>query len=375
MSRTALAAAALAFVLALGAPPAARAQQAGQPPPAATTTVDAGEINGARFRIEIPANWNRGLVMYAHGYQRVGARPGNPDAPVRVAFRNVFLSRGYAFAESDYSTQGWAVKEALEDTEALRRYVVAKHGKPSETYIIGHSMGGHISLATIERYPDVYQGALPMCGPLGATLDFFDNGLFDMLVVFEALFPNTIGDPYTPGGAATAAKVKEAIAAHPERAAVYAARFARPVGSLPGVLGFFHIIAGELKTRAGGAPFDNANRIYNGFGDDLALNRAVKRYIADPAAREYLRQYSTPTGRIADPVLTIHTIVDELVIGADVTAYEVIAGLAGTADRFVVRFVDAQGHCNFTSAHIANAFDDLRAWARDGRKPEAGEQK
>lgn len=214
-----------------------------------------------------------------------------------------------------------------------------------------------------------------MCGPLGPTIDFFDNGLFDMLVVFEALFPGTIGDPYTPGGPATAAKVKAAIAANPDRAALYATRFARQVAALPGVLAFFHNIAGELKSRAGGPPFDNANRIYNGFGDDVALNRTVKRYQAVPAAREYPRQYSTPTGRLADPVLTIHTIVDELVIGPDVTAYEVLAGLAGTADSFVVRFVDADGHCNFTGAHIGNAFDELRAWAKAGKRPAAGEQK
>ena len=365
-------AAPFALAICLGSAPALRAQPA---PAAPAAVIDTGEINGAAYRIEIPANWNRGLVMYAHGYQRVGQKPGDPDSPRRAELRNVFLSRGFAFAESAYSAQGWAVKEGIEDTEALRRYFAAKHGKPGETYITGHSMGGHITIATIERYPEAYQGALPMCGPLGPAVDFFDNSLFDMLVVFEAFFPGTIGDPYTPGGPATFAKVEAAIAASPERAAVYAARFARQVSALPDVLSFFHTIAGELNTRAGGPPFDNANRIYNGFGDDLALNRTVKRYQAVPAAREYLRQYSTPSGRLADPVLTIHTIADDLVIGPDVTAYEVIAGLAGAADRFVVRFVDADGHCNFTGAHIGNAFDDLRAWAKAGKRPAAGEQK
>jgi hypothetical protein len=32
-----------------------------------TGTVETGSINGAPFYIEIPANWNKGLVMYAHG--------------------------------------------------------------------------------------------------------------------------------------------------------------------------------------------------------------------------------------------------------------------------------------------------------------------
>ena len=342
--------------------------------PAPTSTVETGTINGAPFRIELPANWNKGLVLYAHGYTPVGSKPPDPDSPRMKAVREVFLSRGFAFAQSDYSAQGWAVKEGVEDTEALRRHFVAKYGKPSESYIIGHSMGGHISVATIERYPEAYQGALPMCGPLGAAIDFFNNGVFDMLVAFEALFPGTIGSPYEPA-TGTAEKVRAALAAQPDRAAKYGQRFARSVDQLPSVLSFFQVILGELKQRAGGEPFDNRNRIYTGFGDDAALNRAVKRYTADPAAREYVRQYASPTGHTSDPVLTIHTTVDPLVLGSDVTAYEVTTALAGTSDRFVARFVEANGHCNFSPGQTGAAFDALLAWARDGKRPAAGEQK
>ena len=350
--------------------PALQAQSAQTP---AAPVVESGTINGARFRIEIPAGWNKGLVMYAHGYTSPGGR-WNPEGAQQQALRNVFLLRGFAFAESSYSADGWAVKEGIEDTEALRRYFVSKHGKPSETYITGHSMGGHITIATIERYPEAYQGALPMCGPLGSAVDFLNNGLFDMLVTFEALFPETIGSPYQPS-LGTAAKVKAAIAAQPDRAARYAQRFSRSTEDLPFVLPFFQVIAAELKQRAGGEPFDNRNRIYAGFGEDAAVNRTVKRYTADAGAREYVRQYASPTGRIADPVLTIHTTRDPLVLGSDVTAYDVPAALAGTSDRFVARFVDAAGHCNFTAGQTGGAFDALLAWARTGQRPAAGEQK
>lgn len=362
----------LAFVVFIvGA--AAQPIHAQAPAQTSAPTVESGEINGARFRIEVPPNWNKGLVMYAHGYRLVGDKPSK-ESPQEAEFRNVFLSRGFAFAASDYSADGWAVKEGIEDTEALRRHFVAKYGKPSETYITGHSMGGHITIATIERYPEAYQGALPMCGPLGPAVDFMNNSLFAMLVTFEALFPNTIGSPYQPTAGAQA-KVKAALAAQPERAAKYAQRFSRAVSDLPFVLPFFQMIATELKERAGGEPFDNRNHIYVGFGDDAELNRIVKRYAADPAAREYLRQYASPTGRTQDPVLTIHTTSDPLVLGSDVTAYEPLAAIAGSSDRFVARFVDRPGHCNFTMAQTAGAFDALLAWAREGRRPAAGEQK
>jgi pimeloyl-ACP methyl ester carboxylesterase len=346
-----------------------------QPPaPATPLPVEAGSINGASFRIEIPAKWNKGLVMYAHGYRVAGDRPWTPDSPQAAALRNEFLSRGFAFAESGYSADGWAVKEGIEDTEALRRHFVRKYGSPSETYITGHSMGGHITIATIERYPEAYQGALPMCGPLGPATDFLNNGLFDMLVTFEALFPNTVGSPYQPSPQ-TAAKVKAATSAQPDRAAKYAQRFSRRVEDLPFVLSFFQVIAAELKQRSGGEPLENRNRIYVGFGDDAEVNRLVKRYTADAAAREYVRQYASPTGRIADPVLAIHTTLDPLVLGSDVTTYDVPAALAGTSDRFVARFVASTGHCNFTPAQTGAAFDALLAWARDGKRPSAGEQK
>lgn len=341
---------------------------------ASTTAVDTGVINGAPYFVEIPERWNRGLVLYTHGYTVVGDPPPNHRSPRMQALRQVFLSRGFAFAASDYSVQGWAVKEAIEDTEALRRYFVARHGTPSDTYITGHSMGGHITVAILERYPEVYQGALPMCGPLGPAVEFLNTGAFDMLVTFEALFPGTIGSPYEPR-ADTGDRVKAAVAAAPERAAAYARRWARSVGQLPGALSLFHAVIGELRHRAGGEPFDNRNRIYAGFGDDPSLNRSVTRYAALPSARDYLRQYATPTGRITDPILTMHTTSDALVLGSDVTAYEVPAALAGTSDRFVARFVEADGHCNFTPAQTGAAFDALLAWARDGKRPAAGEQK
>lgn len=342
--------------------------------PGQTNRVETGAINGAPFYIEVPVQWNKGLVMYTHGYTIAGATPPRQDSARMKAFRDVFVTRGFAFAASDYSVQGWAVKEAIEETEALRRYFVSKHGAPAETYITGHSMGGHITMAIIERYPESYQGAMPMCGPLGAAIDFLNTGVFDMLVTFEALFPATIGSPYEPT-LQTAKKVAAAAAAQPERAGAYARRYGRTVAMLPGALGLFHALVGELKQRAGGEPFDNRNRIYMGFGDDVALNRSVKRYTASPSAREYVRQYATPTGRITDPMITIHTTSDALVLGNDVTAYEVPAALAGTSDRFVARFVEADGHCNFTPVHVGTAFDALLAWARDGKRPSAGEQK
>ena len=339
--------------------------------------VENGAINGAAFRIEMPATWNKGLVMYCHGYQTVGSTNSFENARAQ-AFRNVFLSRGFAVAESAYSTQGWAVKEAVEDTEALRRYFVGKHGKPNETIVLGHSMGGAISLATIEKYPEVYDGALPMCGPLNVTLNGFQERIFDMLATFDFLFPNVVGSltqlPQT--ARLDQAKARAAIAAAPDKAAMFAKRYSlSSAAEIAPVLAFWYEIIRELQFRAGGNAFDNRNTIYDGFDDDVALNRGVKRYAADAKAREYLRQHYSPTGRIADPVLTIQTTYDQLVPGRFVSQYDEFARVAGTQDLFVAKFVVAKGHCNFTPAQTASAFDELLNWVRNKKRPDAGEIK
>jgi hypothetical protein len=101
------------------------------------------------------------------------------------------------------------------------------------------------------------------------------------MAAFDYLFPNVLGSPFEVNGDITA-RLRAALEAAPEKASSFAARVQRPVGSLPTVIAFYQRIAEELIQRAGGNPFDNANRVYKGFGDDAALNRGVKRYRADP---------------------------------------------------------------------------------------------
>ena len=343
------------------------------------TRVETGEINGAPFRIELPdplpAGGLAGLVIYCHGYQSVSS-PYRFDLLRGAIFRKLFLNRGFAFAESAYSRQGWAIKEGVEDTEALRKYFLRTYGEVREAYVLGHSMGGVITLATIERYPEAYQGAMPMCGPLNASLNGLQERVFDLLATFDVLFPGVVG-PLTGlavGAKLDGAKVKAAVEAAPERATSYAARYslAGPA-EIPGVLTFFYEINRELQVRAGGNPFDNRQTIYDGFGDDLSLNRTIQRVTADPRARDYLRQYHTPTGLVARPVLSLHTIHDPLIPGRYISDYAATTRLTGRQDLFTAKFTAGRGHCSFTPQQMDKGFEELRRWAREGVRPEPGE--
>jgi pimeloyl-ACP methyl ester carboxylesterase len=333
-------------------------------------------LNGAPYQIEVPEDWNKVLVLYCHGYLPAGTKPRLNDVRLNL-LRSAFVKRGFAFALSGYRTQGWAVKEAIEDTEALRRHFLAKYGQPRETFIMGHSMGAVVTLASIEKYPESYHGAMPLCGPLDVILNGFQERVFDMLVTFEFLFPGTIGPLVNITGIAIVdrKKVAEALKAAPEKAAMFARRYSNTVDDLPRVIAYFYEINRELQKRSGGNPFDNRNTIYDGFDDNAEINRGVKRYAADAKARDYLRQYYTPTGRISDPVLTLHTTYDPLIPGRYVSAYESIAKLAGTQDLFVAKFVVARKHCDFTLPQTMGAFDELLNWARERKRPEPGEFK
>ena len=63
--------------------------------PTTVPPVESGTINGAPFRIEIPANWNKGLVMYAHGYRLAADGPWNPENPESNELRAVSCRKAF----------------------------------------------------------------------------------------------------------------------------------------------------------------------------------------------------------------------------------------------------------------------------------------
>ena len=342
----------------------------------AFAATELGDINGAKFRIDTPANWNGGLVMYCHGYN-----------PKPVAFDekpnpliNVFLDQGYAVAQSGYAAGGWAIQEAAVDTESLRRYFVKKYGKPRETYITGHSMGGFLTMNLIEQNPSVYDAAMPMCAPLAPPMQFIARGAFDSRVLFDYYFPGALPGPL--GIAADfqnspdlAKQVEALLDAAPEKAAVLKRQQGTKSNKdLAGVLTFLTYMIKEMQERAGGNPFDNRNIIYSNTDDDNTVNAGIKRYVADPKAVEYLRTFYTPTGHLARPMLAIHTSYDPLVPVSVPNVYQSLVDGAGTSNLFVQQYVKHDGHCRILPEEVKKGFSQLRDWKSSGVRPKAGDQ-
>jgi len=336
---------------------------------------ETGELNGAAFRIDLPEKWNGGLVMYVHGYSPVPIRYDNPK-PNPVL--NVFVEEGYALAQSGYAAGGWAIQEAVQDTEALRRYFVKKYGAAKETYVTGHSMGGFLTVILTERFPNVYDGGLPLCGVIAAPNWFMKRSIFDGRVVFDYYFPEALPSPVkVPADyAMTPARVAEVLklleSKPPEAESLRRFLGIRNNKELANALAFYTFILKDLQERSGGNPFDNRNTIYEGTHDDNALNDGIKRYAADARAAEYLRAWATPTGRLARPLLAIQTTYDQLVPAWLTNMYSTMTEQAGSESLFVQQYVKRDGHCNIPAPEVRRGFNQLREWKTSGKRPPAG---
>ena len=334
-----------------------------------------GTLEGAAFRIDVPEKWNGGLVVFFHGY---AVTPVELEEGERISpMFDGMLARGFAVIQSAYSATGWAVEEGAADTERLRKAFIAKHGAPKETFAAGMSMGGTLTVMAIESHPDVYAGALSLCGALEPS-DRLMQRDFALLAAFDYYVPNVLG-PLDPVAAsflptdAFIAKVTAALRRNPKGARALQSWYG--VGdrtTLPDVIAFNVYEVREMQQRAKGNPFGNADLVYTGSGDDFALNAGVRRYRADPAAFARMAKFYAPTGKLEKPLLALHDTGDPLVPADTVFEYALAAGRAGKGANFVQQFVNRKGHCVFTPDEIDQAFGELLDWTRNGKRPPSG---
>lgn len=374
----------------------------------ATTSRWAGVLNGAAYRVEVPANWNGKLVMYAHGYAGTGAALGVSNPSIR----RYLISNGYAWAASSYSKNYYDVRVGVEDTNALAlefNAIATKNSRPlatpTRTYITGHSMGGHITAAAIEdeayataKNRKKYDGAVPMCGVVG------DTELFDAFAAMQVTAQALAGSASTPvaNWASIQAPVTAALfSSFPSTASPTAqitptalgAKYASVVKNITG---------GERPLFAQGLAFGGSfpsaygtfgsdgtiTGILNKFGIDTTaftyvidgdtagsatLNATAQKLVRDPDAnrlrRDGLRWIPKANGEINIPVVSIHTLGDLFVPFSMEQIYQKRVAAKGKSQWLVQRAIRGASHCDFSVAEQVEAFDAMIKWERDGIKP------
>ena len=349
----------------------------------AVSKIDSGSIYGARFKILFPQNWKGKLIMYAHGYEFMGS-PLQSSNPGLATSMQPFLKRGFAVACSDYHKQGFTLPEAIEDVEALRKYFFDTYGKPDTVFMVGHSMGGGITLGTIENFAQYYNGGLPLC-PLSSQPYIQCRKEFDMYATFNVLFPGIVPKLSELMNPASAFKtlsfqeifqkmdgMKKQLLKDSVLVKQFAKRFDLKPEDLPGSILFNENVLRDIVSKAGGNPFDNTNTLYSGFPDDWEVNQKVERLTAVPGANKFLERYNR-TGDIDRPVVLMHTIYDQLIPPTyGVVNYDNMVHQKGKEQWLVVKYTKGQGHCNFTPEQTGIAFDILRNWATTGKRPSPG---
>lgn len=342
-------------------------------PPRVHTEI--GALQGASYRMDVPVDWNRKLVVYFHGYadQPLVFGKGDTLSPMLAPI----LARGYAVIQSGYSQGGWAVQQAAADTERLRALFIAMHGAPTQNIVMGMSMGGALTALTIEAQPQIYAGALSLCGAIEPSDRLIARDLA-LRAAFDYYFPGLLGelvpvpDRYR-GDNKTTARITTALHSRPAALNALLRWYgAADTNNLAAVIASIGDELRELQHRAHGNPVSNVNLVYTGSGDDAALNDGVRRYRADPQAAAYLARWYTPTGKLLDPMLELHDTGDPLVPASSTFEYALAAQRAGHGDNFVQQYVEHEGHCVFTPQQVGEAFGELEEWIEHGRRPQPG---
>lgn len=331
------------------------------------TITRSGTLHGAPYRIDIPPHWNHRLVMVMHGYEPVGAKRTTPMTPDDSTA--VFLKLDYAVAQSAYASQGWAVADALPDTERLRRYFTREFGAPRSTYVVGFSLGGLETVAMIERHRHAYAGALALCGATVSTPKLLTRVGVTPLVAFDALIPGVLPNLTAPDAPRVVPETvfAKALQAHPQQAAILEKRLQETPKSLPTALMVYYLVLHEFVHRAGGLPAGNRHTVYHGFGDDTAFNRKVRRYAAMPKAVAYARRHVTLSGRIDTPLVMQWNAFDPIIPARLHAAYPHRVRAAGRGKLLTVLAPVGQGHCGFTLDQIGAAFGTLVRKTRSAR--------
>jgi pimeloyl-ACP methyl ester carboxylesterase len=331
--------------------------------------------SGAESLICMPpaSLWNGGLIVYAHGY----VSPIDPIGFYHLTTADgtpvptLATSIGFAFATTSYRKNGLAILEGVDD---MRELVTAASAAtpipPFKTYVIGVSEGGLVAALLAERSPELFNGTLSMCGPIGSfqgQLDYFGN----FRVLFDYFFPdvlpgNAINVPamvMTKWKTTYEPKILAALSANPA-AAIELVRVAgaaidptnpATVGQTTvGVLWYNVFATNDAKRSLGGNPFDNRSTLYSGSSDDVRLNSLVQRFPASTTATAAVQAYETQ-GNLRIPMVTLHTTGDPIVPVWHESLYFSKADAIARTLFMPVTF-PRYGHCIFTTSELLAAF-------------------
>jgi pimeloyl-ACP methyl ester carboxylesterase len=377
-----------------------------------------GELDGARYRVEMPEHWNGTLLLYSHGYFPPGFGPFGVTVTNRVETERWLLDQGYALAASDYKGFfGYQVEQGMTDQLALLDWFGTNVGRPRRTISTGQSMGATIAVLLAERHPDRFAGVATICGA------YDPHGIFnaDLDVVFtvrtlladeDVELVRVSDPPHTL--AVLQAAIERALTTPEGRARLaLAASFANipgryfahqpPPADLEGwirqqamwvlnayTLGFGPGARPDLEGKAGGNPSSNVGidyahqlarssqrdvvvRAYREAGLDVRadLGRLADepRIAADPGAVEWMYRFGVPRGTTPVPTVTLHTTGDGGAVADGERWYAEQVQRSGHPEHLRQLWVERGAHCSTNAAEEITSLRTLFERLDTGRWP------
>lgn len=383
---------------------------------AATVTTTGTLEDGTAFRIDYPDSFNGTLLV---GLDYASRDPG----PAQQAL----LARGYALAGTTRLVTGWDVAKAIDNHVAVVEKFSTKHGRAAREVVFGQSLGGHTGAAVVQARPDVFDGAVLLCGGHSGAVAQWQSKLDALYIARMLIAPNDDSLPVinVPNDFATNARPAWLAAlAAAQRTPQGRARIALAavIGQLPTWAnpakpkpqawdlaalqeGLYDSLAGgplptigqamssrnEIERRSGGNISANVGvdygeilgRVANAevvrqlyreanidLNADLQTLAKSPRYSANPNAIEWVA-VGIFDGELEIPVLTVNNIGDNISTVAGQAAYQNAVDRAGATQLLRQLYVESAGHCGFSAAEIVAAVETLQSRLLDKRWDDA----
>ena len=227
------------------------------------TTCVGATSDTAPYSMIVPANFNGTVYLYSHGYRPNVPVPAGipgyggytvtntPQPGPNATVIGALVAKGYGVVGSGFARQGWNADSAIKTNVELVGIFKKQFTKTTKVVAWGESLGGFITQALAEQYPNLFKAAAPLCmasditplmtmagDALWGIKTFFDptikggnysagatgyaEAMGDLVKVFTAigsLQAAFAANPTAPAWPATS-KVPDAIKAIPSRSAL-----------------------------------------------------------------------------------------------------------------------------------------------------------
>jgi len=384
------------------------------PLPGATALWGVSE-RGAGYQIEVPKNWNGGFLVTLRG-NGVLCEPESKNGCALEVYPNQLrdhaIIKGFAWATTSYSDFRLFPEEHAADVVELVDIFKTEVAEPTRSYVWGMSFGGVTTLTVTQLYPDLFDGAMPVC--TGVAQDAF-RSYFEMAFVAMALvaeddelvadylknFSFPIDTQYYRDKVAprVLAGLGEGFPHNSNANGLALRDFARAnsggdrpmfdVGfnALAVTMIMYYMDISLPLDNGGKSPIQNQKvqyRFETVHGDPLskaevALNRRIPRFDCDPAVclgeqrqgqeRAINGGVIRISGNLMGPVLHLQGLGDLTAPFSGAITFSERVKLEGKSNYLVQRAIRSASHCIFNDGELNDGFDDLVSWVETDTRP------